>query len=474
MAPTLSVEDIRAIAEAVGITQKNNPASTTVTAPTLQGPFPGNTSQLGPFSAYGPRPERFSALVRPRSLARLLALNSSVYHEEILEIMTGVTAAAGTNATGFCGDPPTVGQGKVCEQIYKWGRYMVKTDLEAIPEIGTLRSRFEVPGEILNSGPTANPLVPDILYRMVDTRSPLQYGLWRIGVQLERVLGPVLVLGDTTLNSTQTHHGFISEFKGLDGMIKTGYVDAATSIACPAADSAVLNFNTSVSGTIGGGDGRNITIAVSDVVWALKDRAVEMGMDTTQFAIVMRKELFRSIVEVWACQYATYRCQSSATGTDFVNDVRDSNALRLEMMNGQYLLIDNVPVPVVFEEGIPQESLGSNQFKSDMYIVPVSWEGMPLVRLEYFPMDNQYIQEFSSFVGSDQIGVINNGLYIVGNRHNGFCKEYLFGSKMRLILETPFLAGRVDDIAYTFRAPIRNSNPSDSFFYADGGLTYRS
>lgn len=471
MAKQYSIDEIQELASALGLTRKNDPASTTVTAPTLQGPFPGNTAQLGIFSGYGNRPERFSALVRPRSLARLLALNSSVYHEEILEIMTGVTAAAGTNATGFCGDPPTVGQGKVCQQIYKWGRYFVKTDLEAIPEIGTLRSRSEVPGEILNAGPTANPLIPDILYRLIDTRSALQYGLWRIGVQLERVLGPVLVQGDTTLNSTQTHHGFITEFKGLDSMIKTGYTDADTGIACPAADSAVLSFNAAVDGTISAGDPRNIVQAVSDVVWALKDRATEMGMDTTQFAIGMRKELFRSVVEVWACNYATYRCSVANNGV--YQDARDTNGLRLEMMSGQYLLVDNVPIPVVFEEGIPQDSLGGNQFKSDMYIIPVSWEGMPLVRMEYFPMDNQYIQEFSSFVGSDQVGVINNGLYLIGNRHNGFCKEYLFGAKMRVILETPFLAGRVDDIRYTFRAPIRNADPTDTWYYADGGVTYR-
>jgi hypothetical protein len=468
-----SVEEIAEIAQALGIGRKNDPASTTVTAPTLQGVFPGNTNQLGLFAGYGVRPERFSALVRPRSLARLVGLNRSVYHNEELEIMTGVTAAVGTNATGFCGNPPTVGQGKVCKQSYQWGRYYVKTDLNAIPEIGTLRSRSEVPAEILNAGPSANPLIPDLMFNLMDTRSQLQYELWRIGVQLERVIGQVLVRGDITLNSTQTRHGWISEFLGVDSMIKTGYTDAPTGIACPATDSAVINFNAAVDGTIGGGDGRNIVVAVSDLVWALRDRATEMGMDTVQHAIVMRKELFRSIVEVWACNYATYRCSSSNAGQPYTNDVRDTNALRLEMMSGQYLLVDNVPIPVVFEEGVPQDSLGSNIFKSDLYVVPVAWEGLPLLRLDYFPMDNQYAQEFAGFTGDD-IGVLNNGMYIVGYRSTGLCKEYHFASKMRLILETPFLAGRVDDVRYTFRAPIRNSDPADTWFYADGGLTYRS
>lgn len=466
-----SLEEISALADALGITRKNDPASTTVTAPTLQGVFPGNTNQFGIFADYGPRPQRFSALVRPRSLAGLVRYDRSVYHQEILEIMTGVTAAAGTNATGFCGNPPTVGQGKVCQQIYSWGRYYVKTDLESIPEMGTLRSRSEVPGEILNAGPAANPLVPDLMYRLADPRSPLQYELWRIGVQLERVMGQVLINGDDSLNSTQTHHGWISEPDGLDSMIKTGYTDAKTGIACPAADSAVLSFNAAVNGTAT--DGRNIVQALTDVMWALRDRASEMGMDGVVWALGGRKELFRALVDVWSCTYATYRCSSSNAGEPFVNDVQTTNALRLEMMNNQYILIDGIPVPFVFEEGITQDSLGSNIFKSDLYIIPVSWNGVPLLRGEYFPMDNAYIQEFAGFQG-EETGVINNGMYIVGNRNTGLCKEYHFGAKFRFILETPFLAGRLDDIRYTFLAPIRNSNPSDTWFFADGGVTFRS
>jgi hypothetical protein len=67
---------------------------------------------------------------------------------------------------------------------------------------------------------------------------------------------------------------------------------------------------------------------------------------------------------------------------------------------------------------------------------------------------------------------MNNGMFLVGSRSTGLCKEYHFQARMRLILETPFLAGRLDDIRFTFRAPIRNSDPADTYYYADGGRTY--
>lgn len=469
--PTFSAEQVAYLLETA---RKNDPASLTITAPTLQGPFPGNSNSLGLFSTYGPRAGRFSALVRPSSLASLLTLNKSVYHQELLEIMTGVTASAGTNATGFCGNPPTVGQGKVCEQRYNWGKYYIKTELTAVPEVGTLRSRFEIPGEILNAPPESrNPLIPDVMYRMENTRSQLQYELWRIGVDAERQLDQVLVTGDNSKASTSTKLGFISEPSGLDLMIKTGYTDAGTGLACPAADSAVLSFNADIASTIAGGDGRNIVQAVHDVVWALRDRATSMGMEGVVFAAVMRKEAFRALTETWACNYATYRCSSTNAGQPFTNDVMNTNALRLEMAEGQYLLVDNVPLPVVFSEGVPQDSLGSNIFKSDIYIVPISWNGLPLLRMEYFDMDNEHLQEFANYGDMDKFTTLNNGMYLMSYRFTPMCLEYHFAAKWRTILETPFLAGRVDDVRYTFRAPIRNAQPGDTWFHADGGISIR-
>lgn len=473
-----SIDDFRQMAEIIkslaGEGQKNTPASTTLTAPALHGPFQGNNAQFGIFTQPGVRPERWSTLVRPRSLARLLALNRSVYFQELLEVMTGVTASSGTNATGFCGNPPTVGQGKVCEQVYSWGKWYIKTDLEAVAEVGQLRNRADVPAEIINSGPTMNPLIPDLMYRLDDTRSSLQYELWRLGVDLERTLEQVLVQGNTALGSANTHHGWIAEFAGLDSQIKTGHTDNPTGFACAAMDSIVISFNADVNSTIGGGDGRNVTQALTDMVHAAEDRAMEMGMDDVVWAFVGRKEEFRALTEVLSCQYNTYRCTSTNNPNATLNeDAQRTNDLRLEMQNGKFLLLDGVQYPYVYSEGVVRDGIGANHFKSDLYLVPVSWQGMPLLRLEYYPMDNPYSTEWANFTGTTT-ATLNNGLFIAGRRDTGLCMEYHFQSKMRLILETPWLAGRLDDVSYTYRAAIRNADPNDTWFYADGGRTYRS
>jgi hypothetical protein len=468
-----SVEEIQEIAGALGITQKNDPASTTLTAPTLHGVFPGNSAQYGLFSSPGIRPDMFSALSRPRSFASILRPQRSEYLDEMLEIATGQTLGSGTNATGWCGNPPTVGQLKVCKQIFGFGNYLIKTDLNALPEVGALRNRADVPRNILNAGAAANPLIPELLFKMANTRDQLAYEMFRIGVDLQRTLETVLITGDSTQAYSATDLGWWKEFAGLDGQIKTGYVDAATGIACPATDSAVITFGVDVAATIAGGDGRNVTQSIGDLWYGLQDRAMGVGMDGVEFVWIMRKEAFRSIVENIACQYQNYRCQSSNAGQPFATDSRDSNELRLAMLNGQYLLTDGVPVPVLFSEGIPQSTPAANTLMSDAYLAPLSWQGMPLLRLEYFDMNNEYTTNMRAAFNGANIDTLNDGMYLVGRRDTALCVEWHLAAKMRLILETPFLAGRLDDIQYAFNAPIRNALPGASF-YAGGGVTYRS
>jgi hypothetical protein len=113
-----------------------------------------------------------------------------------------------------------------------------------------------VPGQILNQGPQQNPLIPDIMFRIMDTRSQLQYELYNLGMDKQRKLEKVLVLGDSSKASANTQRGFIKEFDGIDKQIKTGHTDPSGA-TCPALDSIVENWNGNLIGTtVGGGASR--------------------------------------------------------------------------------------------------------------------------------------------------------------------------------------------------------------------------
>lgn len=453
------------------IGQKNDPASTTLTAQTLHGQFHGSTTQFGLLSQAGARPQRFSALSRPGSWLDIVNVNGNDVEQEIIEILTGQLASGTSNASGFCGNPPVAGDLKVCSQTYSWGDFYVKTDLNALAMIGSRRNRADMPGQIMNAADANNPFLPDVVTRISDTRSQLALELFRLGNGAERSTEVVSIQGSAGVDNSR--FGWFHEFAGLNAQIKTGYVDSKSGYACGATDSVVESFNAIITGNSADGSSRNFTAVLFDALYALRDRALQVGMGGVVWAVVMRHEQFRRAVEVLSSQYNSYAvtgaqyAERNSTG-DFVQQIRR------EMLAGSYLLDDmGQQVPVIFTEGLDNSATAANTYNADILIVPVSWNGTPLIRLEYFDMNNSYIDEFVSYVRPDTVKVINNGMYLVGQRDTGLCMEFHFQARMRLILEAPFLAGRIDDVQYTYYAKTRQAIPGSSLA-VNGGISYRT
>lgn len=456
---------------ALQLAQKNDPSSSTPTASgVLQGQSFTNPNQYGIFSNPGVRPDRFSALQRPRSMASLLRPMKSEYGNEIVSIMTGQTAGVANAQTDWCAPGALAGVLKACQQTYVFGNLKMATRIVPLQEVGQLRNRADIPGEILNRPPRDNPFIPDRMYQLTDTRSQLQYELFTLGNQIERSFETELWNGVAGTNTSII--GWWKDFAGLDSLVKTGYVDSVTGVACPAADSIVITWNADVGATV---NGSNVVQSFADQYYAVNDTARQVGLGGVQFAFVMRVEMFRALTEVWSCQYLTYRCQSSNAGQPIQITGDETNRLRLEMQNGQYLLIDGIPVPVVFSDGITLEPLGfgaQKVFRADAYLLPISWNGRPLINVEYHDMGNAYAREFANIV-YPSAEFMNNGMYLLNKREAGGCVELEISMKLRAFIETPFLAVRFDNITFSYGAQTRVANPGETYLYRNGGVTYR-
>lgn len=454
----------------LNIGQKNDPSSSTPTqSQVLQGTSFTNPNQYGLFSYPGVRPDRFSALQRPRSMASLLRPQKSEYGNEIIEIMTGQTAGVANNQTDWCAPGALAGVLKTCQQVYTFGNFKMNTRITPVQEVGLLRNRADVPADILNRPPSENPFLPDRMYQLTDTRNQLQYELYTLGVQIERSFETELFRGVSGTNTSVV--GWWKDFAGIDGLVKTGYADVYGT-PCPAADSIVVTWNADVGATV---NGSNIVQSMADQYYAVNDTARQVGLGGVQFAFVMRVEMFRALTEVWSCQYLTYRCQSSNAGQPIQITGDETNRLRLEMQNGQYLLIDGQPVPVVFSDGIALDPLGfgaQKVFRADAYLLPISWNGRPLIRPEYHDMGNAYAREFVNAI-YPSAEFMNNGMYLFGKREAGGCVEFEISMKMRVFIETPFLCARWDDIIFSYGAQTRTADPSSTYLYRNGGVTYR-
>jgi hypothetical protein len=228
----------------------------------------------------------------------------------------------------------------------------------------------------------------------------------------------------------------------------------------------------------------NAVTIVRNFVEATRDRrllAEQIQFGPVVHAWVMRRQLFLALTEVWPCAYYTYRCYAaSPTGnaTAFV-DTNTQVAMRDAMRAGQYLLIDGTQVPVIIDNTMEELNVGAGNFQSSACLVPLaapgsfSETGGMLSYMEYFDYRGPYgMQSALGDMAPDQIyKVSGDGRFaMMLLSPQSFCRQVLMRTRKRLVMRTPFLAARIDNIRYNVYIHERDYEPGTSFFY-DGGNT---
>lgn len=466
----LSAEQIAAYKEAgvldeIIAAEKNDVTSGLAFSRPVYAPRSGDPTSGGIFTAPGVRPEMVSTLAQPMDITSILNPVPSVFAQERVAILTGQTVATGTNPNDTCGDPIRPGQLKTCEQHYGFGEFYIGSEKIKISDAGMIANRAVSQRQILNESAT-NPFFPAALQGPnVDFNSIEAQQLYQIGTSMRRQYAQVFITGDPTKTPANSLAGFIKEPLGLDLMIKTGYADAGTGTTCPAADSTVVPFGADIfTGTY---QGRNITTWITDVYFSKVALAKQLGITAT-WAIVMPFAAFRELTYAYANQYYDTRSQG-VVGNPFQIQQEGIRRMQLEMLNGYYLLIDGVPVPVLFSDGIPVEAGGGNYQKVDVFLVATSVNGREGIHVEYFDLNNPYANQLRSRF-NNELQVLNNGMYMLGAERSFDCMELRIVGKIRTYLEAPFLCAKWQDLLYTSNIGYRN--PITSFTgYVNGGVT---
>ena len=451
---------------------KNDPSSNNPVAQNLHGVNP--TGGLGLFGAPGVDPRMFSTLVGANfSFTESLTMSPNIFINHIREIFTGVNADIGTNPNNTCDTPVQPGNGKVCQQIYTFGRAYFGFQPRELATVG----QYYTPAD-------QNRVVsPDILrahkfYPHIPNATPksaLWYDLERSTADFSRNLENALIQSNRTNGPTGAGSipMFMTQFDGLDRQIRTGYTDALTGIACPAADSLVRSFDgndiTATNATWG-----TIVQALTDIYMNISISVERMGYDmgSSAWAWVMNPDFFYALTRQWPCAYYTTGCQvlldDTSTNARYNLDGETTRRMQDEMYSGRYLMINGMRIPVLFSDGVAQTPEAANQFATSVFLVPIALNGIRTLYVEYFPMDNAQQEEYATAYGmNDETRTLNGGFWRMIRLFNG-CIEYRFTSQFRLMLEAPFAAGRLDNITWINTTQSRTPFPGRSF-YADGG-----
>lgn len=428
------------------------------------------TGGFGIFSQPGVNPRTFDATAQPFDFVNVLTPTPSEFREERVGILTGQQATGGSNPSENCGTPARPGNLKTCQQNYVFGEFYLGSDKINITRAGEKATRA-VSERIIQNAALDDVFMPDVLRinpTALNFNSPEAVELYKMGTAFRRAISRVAITGNPATAYTSTELGFIQEFNGLDTIIKTGYTDAITGDTCAAADSDVRTWGALTTATVGG---NSIVTELTDLYFGRVMVARQVGMSPT-FAFIMRFDLFRELTYAYASNYFISRLTGAYNAAyNLETNSEVVRRLQIEMLQGNYLLIDGVQVPVLFSDGITPTSAG-NYRESDIYLIALSDGGAPLVQFDYFNMNNENVSALASRFGNE-ITVTNNGMFALAVNRTNFCIEYVLTGRVRMFHWTPFLCGRLDNVQYTSNIKYRAPHPAGTG-YVNGGVTYYS
>lgn len=438
-----------------------------------------NTSTLltqpgGIFSVAGIENDVISTHMAPEGLGAFLPSFPSAIDDPRFGLLTGFTATTGSEPTNPCDDAPA-GFMKSGTLTSAFGRVQRQTQTIEIDKLlhqqRGANTDLRLMGQLLgmsNNMHPANLSQADILDMVVKAE------MVGVGVQMERKLSTMVWTGTPSNN---TAGGGYKEFPGLDNQIATGQVDAETGTAITAADSDIKDFNyAAVDGTT-----RDIVEYVSMVEYYLRDTARRTGMLPTTWAIAMRPELWFELSAVWPCRYLTHRCTTDTNTNPVVINDNVNVAMRDAMREGMYLDVNGRRYPVVIDDGINEQTnitdgnVPAGSYASSLYFVPLRVRGnFPVTYWEF--IDYRGIQAQISAMGAGARNVpfwSDNGRFLWVYRDNGYCFDLQAKIEPRVVLRTPHLAGKIQNILYTPLQHLKSPYPSNPY-HVDGGISLRS
>lgn len=418
----------------------------------------------GLFGTPGLERDVITAHVRPYGISATLPFLASTTEDPRFPSITGFGDVSGSQPATVCADAP-VGYMKGANLTAKFGLKRFDTNTIDIGKVIARKNRGDftdlvLRGRLLGDNVGTN-LTEDGILNIV-TKSEMVI----VGVSFERALNQDYWQG-TVAGGT---------FPGLDVQVATGHMDADTATLAPSLDSLVMDFGSSAVDSAT----KDIVEYVSSMEYNLQRRALDMGLNPASWKFYMRPDLWFELSAIWPCRYMTNRCTTSGgTNTVTIND-GSGVQVRDDMRNGMYIWVNGNKYDVVTDTGIYEKNstnsagLAKGEYASSIYMLPQSIVGnFPVLYVEYLDFrDGLAMQNESILRGMNEFWT-DNGIYSWAVEQNKWCYKIGGRTEQRIVLRTPHLAGKLQNVKYTPLQHLRDSDPK-SPYWADGGVSMRS
>ena len=438
---------------------------------TTKAPTGVNTATMlhgatGIFAGPGLERDVITAHVRPFGIGNRLPLLPSTSEDPRFASLTGYTATTGDQPDNACEDAPR-GYVKGCNLTARFGRIRYDTQEIEMDKIMLKVNRGDftdlvLRGRVLGlSGLEPSGLNQEKILDIVTMSEMVG-----TAVQAERDLSSQLWTGT---------FGTSNQFPGFDSQIATGQKDADTGTTCPALDSDVKDYNYAQLDN-------SIVTYVSMLEWYLRFNARTMGLEPATWVVAMNPNLWQELTAIWPCAYHTNRCAPAVEPTDsqvFI-DGRENTAERDRMRQGMFITINGRTYDVIEDTGIHEkdsvndaENLIPGEYASSFYMIPLTITGGLEVTYREYVDFRQAQPDVSLLRGMENFFWTDSGAYSWAFEDMKWCYYLALKTEQRLIMRTPQLAGRIDNIKYSPLQHLRDPSP-DSPYHLDGGVSVRS
>lgn len=398
--------------------------------------------------------------------------------------ITGVTQGAAevwaNMPAGVCDPAPEGGLMKVCTLTAPYGRFPQCLRAVEIGQVGHMATYADptnlrivnLPGQMRDGGAVTPAFAMPGTVLNVEVQRRMFEGF----TSYKRAIAPYVWTGTPSAN---TANDGAMQFIGMETLVNTGNkVDALNGTPCAAMDSDVKNFDYElVSGT-----GRSIVDYMDTMYGYLKWNATRMGMNPVKWVVSMRPELFDEVVKVWPIEQHLYALERIAQygggGGRVVIDATTATRERMDMLNNLWLPIRGDRVEVVLDDSIPEDNvtttgrLVAGQYASDIYFIPLTvLGGIPVTWWETFNFDNGNVRAvLQLFQNREAVWVSDGGRFLFYTRRTETCVNLCWRMEPRIIMRTPYLAGRILNVSYQPLQHFRQAFPADPYF-VNGGRT---
>lgn len=432
----------------------------------------------GTFSTFGLERDIISTHVEPYGIASVLPLLPNNDEDPRYGALTGFSDDIGNEPAEPCDDAPT-GFIKACNLTAQFGRVARSTETIEMDELGLRINRGDFTDLVLRglnlTGGMSAGMIPENLNPTQILNIVTMSQMVSVGVRIHRLLANHMWQGSPANNNVG---GGYREFPGLDAQIATAQVDADSGTACPSLDSDVKDFNYN---NVDGSGALDIVQYLSMLEYFIHTLADDTGMLPAEWVFVMRPQLWYELSRVWPILYNTDRVAialAAATNARVNIDGRENIRERDRMREQMQLAVNGRIYRVVTDTGINEANnqtdanLAAGQFASSIYMVPLRVVGNFPVTFRQHKDYRQAITEFSMLRGKERFWT-DMGVFSWAFEDEKWCVKLTAKTEQRVVLRTPQLAGRIDNVMYAPLQHLREADP-DSPYWVDGGVSVRS